>query len=422
MFITLPIIRRTVLFFVALSTVAYILMPQPAAAQVSDSPINLIGWAWSAYLDGNNNQVGVGWISLHCRQTNSCGSIDYGVTVDTDGSMQGYAWSGYQDADGNQVGIGWIDFGVNTGDIPAGFPNRHPARVDANGDASGWVRAVSGAAANDGWDGWISLGGPNYGVGFDTDTGAADNNSAAWGGDMVVGWVDFSRSELALPDLTIPGNISYQVQNGDEITGEYETATFSFGIHNIGNEDTALQQNTIDWEFEIEDLGRGGSVTRNGNIGAQASGDSDTVTVSENNFLFGEYRLTATVDPNNDINEWDLDNNDTTRVVTIEPEDIDMDLEVVSEHIIRAGDTAEMEWSRTDVEYDLDCRVIGPGLINQSGNATSDLSLGSGSSGTVVTNPRHNFSRYEFICTEPMTGAEWSADSSVEVIPAFQEL
>jgi hypothetical protein len=35
----------------------------------------------------------IGWISLSCANTDSCGSVDYGVTNDGLGNLQGYAWS-----------------------------------------------------------------------------------------------------------------------------------------------------------------------------------------------------------------------------------------------------------------------------------------------------------------------------------------
>jgi len=54
---------------------------------------NLSGWAW-----GEN----VGWISFSCRDTNTCQSIPYGVTVDpATGLFSGYAWG---------ENIGWISF------------------------------------------------------------------------------------------------------------------------------------------------------------------------------------------------------------------------------------------------------------------------------------------------------------------------
>lgn len=55
----------------------------------------------SGYLYGEN----IGFISLSCRNTTSCGDIDYGVYNDAEGNLSGYAWS---------ENTGWIDFGSST--------------------------------------------------------------------------------------------------------------------------------------------------------------------------------------------------------------------------------------------------------------------------------------------------------------------
>lgn len=55
----------------------------------------------SGYLYGEN----IGWISLSCRNTSSCGTVDYGVLNDASGNLSGFAWG---------ENIGWIDFGSST--------------------------------------------------------------------------------------------------------------------------------------------------------------------------------------------------------------------------------------------------------------------------------------------------------------------
>lgn len=55
------------------------------------------GWLWSA---------NVGWISLSCENTDSCGSVAYGVVHDGAGGLGGYGWA---------PNIGWVSFScVNT--------------------------------------------------------------------------------------------------------------------------------------------------------------------------------------------------------------------------------------------------------------------------------------------------------------------
>jgi hypothetical protein len=52
----------------------------------------LTGYIWSANL---------GWISLSCQNTASCGTVDYGVQNDGAGHLSGFAWS---------PNVGWINF------------------------------------------------------------------------------------------------------------------------------------------------------------------------------------------------------------------------------------------------------------------------------------------------------------------------
>ena len=92
------------------------------------------GWLWSA---------NTGWISLNCENTDSCGTVQYGVAYDGLGRLSGYAWS---------PNIGWISFSC--------------ADSDTCNDVA-------------------------YGVGFDLDTG--EMNGYAYAANA--GWVSFSCAE-----------------------------------------------------------------------------------------------------------------------------------------------------------------------------------------------------------------------------------
>ena len=59
---------------------------------MNDSAGNLSGWAWND---------SIGWISLWCGNTSSCGTSSYRVTIGGGGNFSGYAWN---DA------VGWISF------------------------------------------------------------------------------------------------------------------------------------------------------------------------------------------------------------------------------------------------------------------------------------------------------------------------
>jgi hypothetical protein len=133
---------------------------------------NVSGWGWSST---------IGWISLNCTDPATCGSVDYGVRVDTTqststGNMSGYAWS---------PNIGWVSFNAaDTANCP-GTPCA--AHIDlASGAVTGWAKALAGNPAS-GWDGWIHLGGS--GLVMNTGTGAL--TGYAWG-STVVGWVSFN--------------------------------------------------------------------------------------------------------------------------------------------------------------------------------------------------------------------------------------
>ena len=82
----------------------------------NDGAGNLAGYAW-----GENS----GWISFSCANTGSCGTVDYGVTIDpTTGEFGGYAWG---------ENIGWINFGPNEGGVETSWRGC----IDNDGDGYG---------------------------------------------------------------------------------------------------------------------------------------------------------------------------------------------------------------------------------------------------------------------------------------------
>ena len=91
----------------------------------------LSGYAWSS---------NVGWISMNCSNTGSCGPIgvngeEHKVVLDEDtGNLTGYAWSSH---------AGWLQFGgYNTTDFPVDSSTQSiNANIDtATGNMNGWVR------------------------------------------------------------------------------------------------------------------------------------------------------------------------------------------------------------------------------------------------------------------------------------------
>src|SRR5688500_2719379 len=99
-----PFIR----FFGSVAIVAAGFLFAPAA--FAGSADNVTGWAWSG---------SVGWISMNCTNTATCGTVNYGVTINDSttcgdcGDLQGYAWS---------ETLGWICFGTTcSGTAPDGL-------------------------------------------------------------------------------------------------------------------------------------------------------------------------------------------------------------------------------------------------------------------------------------------------------------
>lgn len=144
------------------------------------------GFAWSDT---------IGWISFD----------DSPVIVSTSGNISGLAWSD---------NIGWVKFGGLSS-----YPNSTYGTVAklSGTDLEGWARACAGTAngdcstmssRGDGWDGWISLKGSNYGVTLNPSTNNFDE-SFAWGSD-VVGWLDWGLVTLADADDKCLVNGSYK--------------------------------------------------------------------------------------------------------------------------------------------------------------------------------------------------------------------
>jgi len=184
-----------------------------SAVGVLASTYGFTGWGWSA--DDNSSQStcggasqpsciaqGIGWTLF----SNSAYHLatPFGVYVDgSTGELSGYSWNS---------NVGWVTFNTsdlvkcntNPGDScpvgSGGNPHGHinvkisPAGViTGNGITDGWARFcgvfVSGCSGalrpniqRGGWDGWVSLAGPNYGIVYHTDT--QQFTGYAWGGGI----------------------------------------------------------------------------------------------------------------------------------------------------------------------------------------------------------------------------------------------
>lgn len=189
----------------------------------------LLGWAWSD---------NIGWISMNCTNTNSCTTVDYGVTFsETGGSwaLTGWAWSD---------NIGWIDFSQASvtavdrslhgdGTVHATIAEPYcdttdPYQTDTMGDVEplGGAYICTDSSDNDGWNGVISFSDTtpvSYGPVADAVDDTADGwdwdddqyylmDGYAWGGE-VVGWIKFScqDSDGGGADTNTCGSVGYGV-------------------------------------------------------------------------------------------------------------------------------------------------------------------------------------------------------------------
>lgn len=205
---------------------------------------NMSGFAWGGDwtdlpdINGNYNGTqdtnsgavpyeptgGVGWISFNCTSGGNCGADDYGVNIEANGDLVGYAWSS---------NYGWLKFGDLSGFPTGAGVSTGNARLDGN-ELQGWARFCAGAAdpvtcdgtvanpLNGGWDGWVSLKGPGYGVTLTPSTGVL--SGFAWGGNdggkNVVGWINFSTdfSDVIYEPVVGP-TVSLTVESNSIPTG-----------------------------------------------------------------------------------------------------------------------------------------------------------------------------------------------------------
>jgi PKD repeat protein len=137
--------------------------------------MDVSGWAWSQ---------NIGWISFR--------GPNYGVTlgpvVDGVRNLTGYAWSS---------NIGWISF--NPAELIGCPSSPCNARVNpVTGEISGWARVL---AHGGGWDGWIRMRGPGYGVSINFAT--REFSGWAWS-NMVSGWISFRGPGYGVTLVNVP--------------------------------------------------------------------------------------------------------------------------------------------------------------------------------------------------------------------------
>jgi hypothetical protein len=70
----------------------------------------------------------IGWVSLSCSNTNSCGRVSYGVVNDGNGNLSGYAWN---------ANAGWISFSCENTESCERV--NYGVTIDSIGNFNGWA-------------------------------------------------------------------------------------------------------------------------------------------------------------------------------------------------------------------------------------------------------------------------------------------
>lgn len=220
----------TALIAIAVMVGGFALFAKPAEAAL----VPLTGYAWSDVPQDPGE--GAGWIKFSGTAINGS---PYGVFMETtNGNLSGYAWS---------ETFGWLSF--NQADT-TGCPTApcEAKVIPGNGSLSGWARFTAAPVGTaDEWNGWVHLGGANYGgVGtYNTTTG--NFSGYAWG-ENYVGWIKWSGTDygvstgpVSLGNATIvvditpntgtwtinPGNIQRTGDNSISVTPDAGGTTYT---------------------------------------------------------------------------------------------------------------------------------------------------------------------------------------------------
>jgi hypothetical protein len=148
----------------------------------------LIGWMY-----GEN----IGWISMSCENTASCGTVAYGVTNDEGGHLHGYAWS---------ENTGWISMSCeNTGSCDSVY---YGVTIDSFGNFKGFAHGE-----NIGWVHFQGTGSVNYQI------------KTGWTFPCIVNLDDFGRfAQFWLANgVELPSDLTADGQTDPSDTAQFST-------------------------------------------------------------------------------------------------------------------------------------------------------------------------------------------------------
>lgn len=206
--------------------IVYVEYSQDIKTIEAGSGDNVSGYAWSENF---------GWVSFNCSNDSSCGTVDYGVNVDSDtGNFSGYAWS---------ENAGWIDF-APVGPYPES-PQNSANYNNTTGVVTGWAKVLS---LDEG--GWLKMSGTwSNGVSIDS---SGDFHGWAWNGnadDSGIGWLSFNCL-----DTDVCGTSNYAVHG--EINSLPEAVNLSAPNWSFSQAcSLSARQAFLRWEFSDADDG-----------------------------------------------------------------------------------------------------------------------------------------------------------------------
>ena len=391
--------------------------PARAATAASSLPIGgpQGGYAWSSFM---------GWIHFTGKALDG---TNYGVSLDTTTNvLSGYAWSPY---------FGAITF--NQADL-SGCPSGACIAQISNGKLTGWARSCavfqnktqcSGALdpKSGGWDGWIHLSpanGTTYGVTY------ANNclSGYAWG-SRDVGYISFSgtatNSTSTTPTYQVgnpwcgaacygqgcttstPYSCNYPTLNYDSTTGSLTPDT-SQPLYCCATTPNVCPPPppTVTLTATPSTINLGGSSTLkwtstnatscSAAFSSQVSGPQGSVSVSP--IVTSSYTVTCTNSAGTGSDTTTVTVNQPTVSITANPDRVN------------AGDTSTISWTSSLVN---NCTVTGPTPNTLFSNSANNPS------GTQVTIASQ--STYAINCTAPANGNQYSASTTVNLLPKFNE-
>lgn len=165
----------------------------PYNVHVTDS--ELTGYLWGS---------GIGWISLSCANTNSCGSYNFKVTNNGEGILRGYAWG---------ENTGWINFScANTETNNCSTNNNANVSIDSAGNFSGyawsqnfgWIRFDCGDSTSCVKTDWRPL----------SVRSTNNNQGGGGGGGGGSGGINQQTGIVTLSGLAYPGTLVNVLRDG----------------------------------------------------------------------------------------------------------------------------------------------------------------------------------------------------------------